>query len=151
MEHNAEVEKQERGKAKYAELDAAIKTQEHLNAKIQEVEQAKKQAIAEANLPVPGLTFDDNQLFLNGLPFERTQINTAQLIITGLKIQMALLGQVRIARFDGSLLDNSSLAEVETWAAANNLQLFVELVDRSGEALKIEVKEPVMAGREVAV
>ncbi|WP_026463517.1 ATP-binding protein [Adhaeribacter aquaticus] len=141
-EHNAQVDHTLAAIKKYEELEALIKQQEHLNKRIADIQEAKKQAIAESQMPVEGLTFDDDQLYLNGLPFERSQINTATAIITGLKIQMALLGEVRIARFDGSLLDNTSLAEVEAWAAANNLQLFVEMVDRSSEALKIEVREP---------
>jgi hypothetical protein len=78
---------------------------------------------------------------LDGLPFESNQINTARKIIAGLEIQFALMSDVKIARFDGSLLDNKSIAEVENWAKEKGVQLFVELVDRDGDELKIEVQE----------
>ena len=141
IEHNAEVDKTAAAAAKLEEYNQALAQQEHLNNELAAVEQAKKDAIASVQLPVPGLTFDDNGLYLHGLPFEPNQINTAQLIIAGLQINLALMKEVRIARFDGSLLDNRSLAEAEAWAAANDLQLFVEMVDRSGEGMQIVVQE----------
>ncbi|TPE44958.1 ATP-binding protein [Pontibacter mangrovi] len=147
IQHNAEVDKTAAAAAKLEEYNQAVAQQEHLNNALAEVEQAKKDAIASAQLPVPGLTFDDTQLYLNGLPFEPNQINTAQLIIAGLQINLALMKEVRIARFDGSLLDNKSLAEVEAWAAANDLQLFVEMVSRDAKGMQVVVQEA--AGEEV--
>ena len=64
--------------AKLEEYNQAVAQQEHLNTELAAVEQAKKDAIASSQLPVPGLTFDDTQLYLNGLPFEPNQINTAR-------------------------------------------------------------------------
>lgn len=139
--HNAEVDKTLAASAKLQEYEEAVRQQEHLNNQLAEVEQAKKDAIASAQLPVPGLSFDEDGLYLNGLPFEPNQINTAQLIIAGLQINLALMKEVRIARFDGSLLDNKSLAEVEAWAAQNDLQLFVEMVSRDAEGMQVVVQE----------
>lgn len=145
--YNAEVDKTAAAQLKLDEYNKAVAQQEHLNSELAAVEQAKKDAIASAQLPVPGLTFDESGLYLNGLPFEPSQINTAQLIIAGLQINLALMKEVRIARFDGSLLDNKSLAEVEAWAAQNDLQLFVEMVSRDAEGMQVVVQEA--AGEEV--
>jgi AAA15 family ATPase/GTPase len=139
--HNNEVEKTKRGLQLAAELDKHLAEQKHLNARLQEIEETKKRVIAGASLPVKGLTFDENQLYYNGLPFESNQINTAQQIIAGLQINMAMMKDVRIARFDGSLLDNKSLAEVEKWAQENDLQLFVEMVDREAGGMQVVVQE----------
>ena len=102
---------------------------------------SKKKAIQEANLPVTGLSFDDEKIYLDGLPFKSNQINTARRIIAGLEISYALLGQVRIARFDGSLLDKNSMEAVKEWAKEKDLQLFVEIVDREGNDFKIDIQE----------
>lgn len=125
-------------KAQYTKL---VENQDHLNFRLQEIQDTKKRIIKDTKMPVDGLTFDDDQLLLDGLPFEKSQINTAQQIITGLQINLALLKDIKIARFDGSLLDNSNIKAVEEWAKKNDLQLFVEFVERNAEGLKIEVKE----------
>lgn len=116
-----------------AELDVVIN-------RITEIEDTKRRVISESVLPVSGLTFDENKLYLNGLPFDSKQINTAQLIIAGLQINLALMKDLRIARFDGSLLDDDSIAYVEKWAEENDLQLFVETVDRKEKELKFEIR-----------
>jgi len=131
-ERNLEIRNEARETAKKADL-----VQEEMD----EIQQAKKDELASRKMPVKGLTFDDDQLYLDGLPFESNQINTARKIIAGLEIQFALMSDVKIARFDGSLLDNKSIAEVENWAKEKGVQLFVELVDRDGDELKIEVQE----------
>ena len=114
---------------------------EALEEQIAEIDQAKKDELANCEMPVKGLTFEDDKLFLNGLPFNTNQINTAKRIIAGLEIQFALMSEMKIARFDGSLLDKNSMAEVEAWAESKGIQLFVELVDRDGDILKIEISE----------
>lgn len=141
IEHNAEVEKTTQAMKVKAEYNQKIKEQEDLNDNLKSIEETKRRIISDAKIPVPGLTFDDNQLYYNGLPFEKSQINTAQQIIVGLQINLALLKDIKIARFDGSLLDNENIAEVEKWAKENDLQLFVEFVDRNTEKLRIEIKE----------
>lgn len=96
-------------------------------------------------IPVKGLTIDyeDSSLRLDGFPFNSKQVNTARKIMAGLEIQEALMckDQVRIARFDGSLLDNNSIQEVFDWAKEKDMQLFIECVDRNSESLTIEIVE----------
>lgn len=141
IEFNKEAEKNKLAMEAQEEYNNRIKEQEELNINLQSIEETKRRIISESEMPVPGLTFDDNGLYYNGLPFEKSQINTAQQIIVGLQINLALLKDIKIARFDGSLLDNDNIAIVEKWAKENDLQLFVEFVDRNTETLKIEIKE----------
>ncbi len=141
IKENKERDLNKVAKKNKEEFDIKVKEQEELNIILQSIEETKRRVISEASMPVPGLTFDDNQLYYNELPFEKSQINTAQQIIVGLQINLALLKDIKIARFDGSLLDNDNIELVEQWAKENNLQLFVEFVDRNTESLKIEIKE----------
>lgn len=138
---NSKIETNNKAFEKRKDLETLLKKQEELNNKLQEIDELKRRVISESKLPVTGLTFDTDQLYYNGLPFEKAQINTAQQIIIGLQINLALLKEIKIARFDGSLLDNSNLAIVEQWAKDNGLQLFVEFVERNTDKLKIEIKE----------
>lgn len=102
-------------------------------AKVQEVkdiELALKAEVAAAKLPVPGLSFDENGLYLNGLPFESSQINTAEMVIAAIQLQLPLMREVGVARFDASLLDKNNRERVEAWANSHDIQLFQEEVDR---------------------
>lgn len=141
IKHNQDVAlfqqyEEDRKKGK-EDIEAVDKIQEEMD-KIQEL---KKQQLSECEMPVKGLTFDDDKLYLDGLPFESSQINMARRIIAGLEIQYALRGEVSIARLEGSLLDKDSMQEVIEWADEKGIQLFVEKVDFDGEELKIEVVE----------
>lgn len=141
IESNKKVEKAIQADKKAKDLKDQLALQEEVEENLKSIEETKRGIISEAKLPVPGLTFTDNELLYNGLPFEKAQINTAQQIIIGLQINLALLNDIKIARFDGSLLDNENMALVEAWAKENGLQLFVEFVERNTEGLRIEIKE----------
>lgn len=115
-----------------------------LNNALAEIEAEKQARMAAVEMPVAGMQFGEDGLLLDGLPFESAQINTARRIIAGLQICSTLHKSVKIARFDGTLLDNASLREVEQWAAQNGIQLFVELVERDEtQGLRVEFSESV--------
>ena len=103
-EKNLDIRKEAMQTAK--QVDAI---QEEMDA----IQATKKEELASRKMPVKGLTFDEDQLYLDGLPFESNQVNTARKIIAGLELQFALMSDVKIARFDGSLLDSKSMKEVE--------------------------------------
>ena len=130
-------------KSKAAE-DSIVKleeeNEENANAKKAKLA-AKKHLISEHLKNVDGLTFDDRGFLLDGLPFHIDQSNTAAQIVAGIKLGSSLLGDVKIIRFDGSLLDSDSMKEVGDFAEAQGLQLFVELVDRQNGGLRIEYTE----------
>lgn len=115
-------------------IDSATETNKGLRKK-------KEDLVNGALKGIKGVTFDGEQFLLDGLPFDANQGNTASQIIAGLGIGLKMLGDVRIARFEGSLLDDEHLASVEKWAKENDVQLFIELVDRAGEALQVEIIE----------
>jgi len=102
-------------------------------------------ALVSKKLGIPGLVFDieTNKLFLNDLPLEKQQINTAELIKIGLMISSKMISenQLRIVRFDGSLVDDDNLGIIQVWAEENDIQLFVEIMDRSTEELTVIIDE----------
>jgi DNA repair exonuclease SbcCD ATPase subunit len=141
-EHNVAVANTTRELAHREDVKREEKKNEGLNNRLADIEEQKRERIAAVAMPVPGLTFTEDGLFLDGLPFESNQINTARQIIAGLQLCGALHKSVQIARFDGTLLDNVSLKEVEDWAATQGIQLFIELVARDGtEGLQIQISE----------
>jgi len=112
-----------------------------LDRRLALVIEAKRSKLANSNLNVRGLTFDETSLYLDELPFKSNQINTARRIIAGLEIQFAMMGEVRVASFDGSLLDNKSQAQVKEWAAEKGVELFIEEVSKTSDKLEIVIEE----------
>lgn len=141
IKHNEEVLENQKMFEIDQELNAEIITNDLLNKRLDEIAAEKERIIKASKMPVPGLSFNDEGLLYNGLPLDTNQINTAELIIIGLQLNLALIKDVRIARFDASLLDYENIQRVEDWAKENDLQLFVEIVDRDADSLRIEVKE----------
>lgn len=105
------------------------------------VVETRRYKLANSKLNVTGLTFDETSLYLDGLPFKSNQINTARRIIAGLEIQFAMMGEVRIASFDGSLLDNKSQDQVKAWATEKGVELFIEEVSKTSDKLEIVIEE----------
>ena len=94
-------------------------------------EKRKRDAIAAADLPVPGLSFTDDGLTWDGHPFE--QASTAAKLRVSVALAMASNPRLRVLRIrDGSLLDERSMAAIAEMAEANDFQVWVEKVDTSG-------------------
>lgn len=116
------------------EIDSDTKT-------IEELRQKKAAKISES-ITVKDLVYDvDKEAFLyKGLPFEANQINTASQLIAGMEIGQSLLKDLRILKVDASLIDKKNWDKVLLWAAKKDIELFVEIVDREGSTLQINVE-----------
>jgi len=109
--------------------DAAAATEEskRLTAEIGALDQAKEDAFAQAQFPIPGLSFGDGCFLFNGVPL--AQASSAEQLRTSMAIAMASSPKLRVIRItDGSLLDDASMAEVERMAEENDFQVWVEQV-----------------------
>lgn len=128
------------------QIDADVKKLEdaidEADKDIEKKKTEKAKRIA-ANMAVEGLTYDTagERFLYNGLPFEKEQINTAAQLIAGLKIGAMMLKDLKILKVDASLIDKREFDKVLEWAENNDIQLFVELVDREGDQLKIILHE----------
>jgi len=140
-EHNASIAENTKVGELRSKAGTIADELETIQSEMDEINETKKRELENTPMPVTGMEMFDDQLLLDGLPFNDNQINTARRIIAGLELQFQLMSDMKIARFDGSLLDTENLKAVEKWADERGIQLFVELVDRNGEDLKIEVKE----------
>jgi len=94
---------------------------------------AKEQAIAEAAMPVDGLTFDDDgAVLLNGVPFD--QASDAEQLRASVAIAAAMNPKLRVIRIrDGSLLDDDAMQALAQMAAERDMQCWIERVgERTG-------------------
>lgn len=94
--------------------------------------QEKDDAIAAAQMPVPGLGFGDGIVTLNGLPFD--QASDAERLRTSVAIAVASQPKLRVIRIrDGSLLDEDGMKLLAEIADQNDMQIWIERVDSSGK------------------
>jgi chromosome segregation ATPase len=96
--------------------------------------QAKRDAVAAARMPVAGLSFDleTGRLTLNGVPLK--QASRSEQLRVAVVMAMAQHPELRVMRIeDASILDAESMAMLKGLAADNDYQLWMEVVDESGE------------------
>jgi len=109
-----------------------------LTARIDAVDQTKRDGLAAATFPIDGLGFDDDGVTYQGVPL--MQASGAGRLRVGMSMAMALNPTLRVIRItDGSLLDESNLALIEQMAKAKDFQILVEVVgDPGGSAIILE-------------
>jgi len=115
-------------------LDEVTRDGRETSEAIKKIEMEKVEMMSSVKMPIDGLSFGEDGLLFDGLPFEEEQLSTAKLIETGIKISMALNPALRIMRIkDGSLLDSETFEIIKSAAKNNDYQLFIERVSDSSE------------------
>ena len=105
---------------------------EEITQGIVDIDQDKVDCLARAKFPVPGLSFDESGILLNGVPF--AQASTAEQIRVSLAMGIAMNPSLKILLIrDGNALDSVSLKIVEEMAKQADMQIWMERVDESGE------------------
>lgn len=104
----------------------------------------KRDAIAKAALPVPGIGFGEDEILLNGVPFD--QASSAEQLRTSVAIAMAANPKLRVIRVqDGSLLDEEAMRILAEMAAAADYQVWIEVV-QSGRSAAIVIEDGAVRG-----
>lgn len=114
---------------------------DNFDKQIKDLRQMAEDAVTSADLPVPGINFDDGGLTYNGFPL--SQASKAEQIRVCCSIVAALNPELRICRIsDGSLLDGESFELLKGFAKKYNIQTFIETVESTREgAIVIEAGE----------
>jgi predicted ATP-dependent endonuclease of OLD family len=140
---NQSHQKRRDKQVKEGEADALETKHKSLTLRIAELDKAKAEAIAGAKLPVKEITFGDNDILLDGLPFD--QASTARKIRVSTALLMALKPELRVLLVrEGSLLDDEARAALEADAKANDFVVLMECVGTGdGSGIVIEDGEVV--------
>lgn len=136
---------------KHAETCKKLRTAEfdHINIKfdVEQLQTKRKETIAATKLPIPGLTFDAEQVYLHGLPLHDKQLATSQIMRLAFAIALATVKDDKLKLLcipRGESLDNNAIADLKTFLKENpTWQAFVEEVDRNEENLKVEYFETI--------
>jgi len=104
-----------------------------LTSDLKDIDEEKRQEIANAESPVPGLGFDDSGPTFNGVPLERA--SQAEQIDISLDIGAALNPELDILLYRGaSLLDEDMRKLIVEKAETRDMQVFLEVVGRDKDA-----------------
>lgn len=137
---NFKITRAKAAKIQEQTIDELEKNIEDNNKNIDDLKIKKAERISKL-IGVDGLTYsvNDERFLYNGLPFDKNQINTAAQLIAGLKIGASTLKDLKILKVDASLIDKNNFEEVLNWAESENIQLYIELVNRESTKLEILV------------
>ncbi len=109
-----------------------------LTARLDEMDATRDTAIAAADMPLPGLRFNEDGVLFDargdGVLVPLKDCSSAEQLRVSVAMAMAANPAIRIIRItDGSLLDPESLAMISAMAADRGYQVWVEQVDVSGQ------------------
>lgn len=129
LEHNKEHDKIKSVSSKHKEL---IDIQGSISEKEIELKKAvneRDMVIKSSKLPVKGLSWSDDEVYIDGFPLESEQINKSRLFEIGADISMALNPNLKVIFLhDGSLFDKDHLQSVVKKIEEKGYQCIVEYV-----------------------
>lgn len=101
-------------------------------AELTKITSDKSEIIKAAKMPIEGLSFDDEGVLFNSIPF--TQLSSAEQLKVSISMAMTMNPKLRIIRImDGSLLDSKNMEIIKQMASDNDFQIWIEKVDESGK------------------
>lgn len=128
---NRRIRERNEYKAVLDKLTAKRGLSAELTQKIEGIDEKKEQAVKNANLPIEGLSFDESGVKYKGLPLE--QASHAEQWRVSMAMGMALNPELRVMFVkDGEKFDSESWKMIEEMAKEHDYQLWVELVEESG-------------------
>lgn len=118
--------------------DVAQKSQK-MDAQIEELGNERAKLITNANLPIEGLTFTDEGLELNGIPFVPGKVSDSQTMEIAAKLIIASNPTVKVFRIArGESLGAKRLQTIIDIAKKNGFQGFIEQVQRGQNEMQVE-------------
>jgi DNA repair ATPase RecN len=106
-----------------------------MSVDITALEDKKLKIISNSQFNIPGLTFTDDDIFLDNIPLEEGQVNTARLFEIGTEVAIAMNPNLKVIFLhDASLFDHDALKTIIRKVEERGFQLVVELVSEDNEA-----------------
>lgn len=138
-EYNKMVAKVSDYKDKKAKADKKRAEAEAMDSTINELSEERANIIANSELPIEGLTFTDDGLELNGVPFVAGKVSDSQIMEVAAKLIIASNPTVKVFRIArGESLGEKRLQSIIDIAKKNGFQGFIEEVRRGQDDLAIE-------------
>jgi len=130
---NKQVQKRRTFENLASKMTEAAKRSDSLTEKIDDIDQAKKEALNAATLPIPDISISPDGITYRGIPL--SQCSAAEQIRVSVGMGAALNPGLRVLLIqDGSLLDTESRNIIEDLAKEQDMQVWIETVDESGSS-----------------
>jgi energy-coupling factor transporter ATP-binding protein EcfA2 len=139
--------------AESSNLQAIQKAYDTIDRRLESIRTNRLNLIQSANIPVEGLTFDEDGLLYHDIPL--AQCSDGEKLMVSMGISMALNPTMRVIRIkDGSLLGKKNMEILHTMCKDKDFQLWIERVsDRdsynNGGKVGILIEEGTAEGAEV--
>lgn len=144
---NREIDKRSRRDVLQGQLNAKTHHSDQLTRQIKDREEQKRVALDKAQMPVEGLTFDEEIVTYKGIPIE--QLGDAEKIRVSTSIAMAANPKLKVIRIlHGEALDEDSLVILAQMAEQHDYQIWMARVDSTGKVGIIMEDGMVKAGTE---
>lgn len=122
-----------------SKLNDAIVRAKNLDARIIDLTVERAKLISDAELPIEGLSFTDEGLVLNGVPFVPGKVSDSMFMEIAAKLIIAANPTVKVFRIArGESLGAKRLQSIIDIAKKNGYQGFIEEVQRGQEEMLIE-------------
>lgn len=137
--HNAKCQVVKMFHAKQKEVDAERTKADKLNADLDAYAKERAELVAAAKFPIDGLSFGEDGLTLNDVPFVVGKVSDSQIMEVAAKLVIASNPTVNIFRIGrGESLGAKRLQSIVNLAKENGFQGFIEQVERGQETISIE-------------
>ena len=121
------------------ELEAAKERAGQMDDKILDLADERQRIVNQSELPVDGLTFSDEGLFLNNVPFIPGKVSDSQTMEVAAKLVIASNPKVKVFRIArGESLGAKRLQTIVDIARKNGYQGFIEQVQRGQDEMRVE-------------
>lgn len=137
--HNAKCQIVKMFHAKQTEVDAERTKADKLNADLDAYVKERAELVAAAKFPIDGLSFGEDGLTLNDVPFVVGKVSDSQIMEVAAKLVIASNPTVNIFRIGrGESLGAKRLQSIVNLAKENGFQGFIEQVERGQQNLIVE-------------
>lgn len=138
-EHNRMHAKVREYLTKKKQADEFAAKSDNMSAEIDKLTGEREQIIATSKLPIDGLSFTDDGLELNGVPFVAGKVSDSQIMEVATKLIIASNPKVKVFRIArGESLGQKRLQAIIDLAKKEGYQGFVENVVRGQQDLVVE-------------
>ena len=119
--------------------DSVAKDVDAMEKRLEKLSSERENLISDSKLPIPGLSFTNEGLELNGVPFIAGKVSDSQIMEVAAKLIIASNPTVKVFRIArGESLGQNRLQAIINIAKENGFQGFIEEVKRGQDELIIE-------------
>uniref|UniRef100_A0A6M3M400 Putative ATPase domain containing protein n=1 Tax=viral metagenome TaxID=1070528 RepID=A0A6M3M400_9ZZZZ len=134
LENAETINKHVRLKADHAAKEKVLREEQEVSDEytksIEYIDNQKKEALEKANIPVPGLSIDDECVLFNNEPLSQCAASEQWEVCIRMAAAMNPKLKTIIIR-EGSLLDVNYMAKIKDFANKEGYQIWIEIVDRN--------------------